>query len=146
MRAASRLTRVGVSVSLGLLLGVGVWVWGTNDGEAQTDEPVAPGLTGAELADALGLEVQPSFPKGCYAYVEASESGEGYCLDTVGMTDLQAWDVGQRIRGHVPSELEWDIKELVIQINSALEAGDRATAMRLTLLLEELVTARDAAQ
>lgn len=142
---ASRLRRVGVSVSLGLLLGVGVWVWGTNDGEAQTDEPVAPGLTGAELAGALGLDLQPSFPTGCYAYVEASESGEGYCLDAVGMTDLQAWDVAHRLRGHVPSELEWDITELVIRINGAMEAGDRATAERLSLQLEELLGAMDAA-
>lgn len=143
---AFRLRRAGISVSVGLLLGVGVWVWGTSDGEAQTDEPVAPSLTGADLADALGLELQPSFPEGCYGYVEASESGDGYCLDAVEMSDLQGWDVGQRLRGHIPSELEWDIKELAIQINSALEAGDTVTAEQLSLQVEELVAARDAEQ
>jgi hypothetical protein len=103
-------------------------------------------LTGAALAEALGLERQPSFPASCARYVEVKESGVGYCLEDIAMSNVEAWDVGQRLRGYIPSELDRRIFELQDQIAQAYDDGDTATAEALVPELERLLAEREAQQ
>lgn len=103
-------------------------------------------LTGAALAEALGLELQPSFSGSCSRYVEVKESGVGYCLEDIAMSNVEAWEVGQRLRGYVPSDLDRRIFELRDQIAQAYDAGDIATTEALAQQLERLLAERDAQQ
>lgn len=138
----TRLRRVGLGVSTGALLGVGLLTWGGGS-SAQPPLPIAPGLTGLALAEELRLELRPAFPPGCYYYVEASEQA-GYCLDAVVTTNLEAWDVAQRLRGHMPTALDTQIFVLSDQISQAADVGDTATIEALSPQLEELLRQREA--
>jgi hypothetical protein len=71
--------------------------------------------------------------------VEVEESGVGYCLEDIAMSNVEAWDVGQRLRGYVPSELDRRIFELGDQIAQAYDARDLATVEALTPELELLL-------
>jgi hypothetical protein len=103
-------------------------------------------LTGAALAEALGLELQPSFSGSCSYYVEVKESGVGYCLEDMAMSNVEAWDVAQRLRGYIPSELDRRTFELQDQIAQAYDAGDTETAEALVPELERILARRDAQQ
>jgi hypothetical protein len=141
---ATRLSRIGLGVLIGAVLGFGLWSWRISVGQAQSSEPIPPDVTGAGLAEALGLELRPSFSADCARYVEVEESGAGYCLDDVAMSSVEAWDVGQRLRGHLPSELDRRIFELGDQIAQEYEAGDSVTAEALIQQLDRLLAERDA--
>jgi hypothetical protein len=98
------------------------------------------GSTGPALAEALGLELQPTWVPGeCRYYVEVEESGPGYCIDSVVSSRVEAWAVGQRLRGVVPSEQELRVAEVSSQIDEASEAGDWATVDALKAELDLLV-------
>jgi hypothetical protein len=142
---AARPIRIGLGLLIGTVLGFGLWGWRINS-QAESSEPIPRDLTGAALAEALGLELQPSFFAGCSHYVEVEESGVGYCLDEIAMTNAEAWDVGQRLRGYVPSELDWRIFGLADQIAHAYDAGDLATVEALAAELDLLLAERDGQQ
>lgn len=136
---------------MGALLGFGLWSWGMRGGPAQTTEPIPGDLTGSALAQALGLELQSSWSSDCRHYVEIEEfgadiekSGAGYCLDAAVTSNFDAWDVGQRLRGHEPTELDRQIFELADQIAQASEAGDTARVEELSAQLEFLMEQQQA--
>ena len=62
------------------------------------------------------------------------------------MSNVEAWEVGQRLRGYVPSDLDRRIFELRDQIAQAYDAGDIATTEALAQQLERLLAERDAQQ
>lgn len=71
-------------------------------------------------------------------YVEVEESGAGYCLDAVTSDTVEAWDIGQRLRGHMPSDLERRVFELEVELAAASEAGDADRVEELAEELEQL--------
>ena len=148
-----RRTQVAV---IGLLCaGLGVaalWGWGVPNGQAEppgseggaseTDPstpPIPQDLTGTALAEALGLKLQSSWTPGCAHYVEVEESGAGYCLDAAVRSNLEAWDVGNRLRELERSELDRRIFILADQIAQASEAGDTETVERLSAEVQILI-------
>jgi hypothetical protein len=144
--------RVAIFVSLGAVLGVAaLWGWGVPDGQTEspglgrasgTDpstSPIPEDLTGSALAEALGLKLQSSFTTGCAHYVEVEESGAGYCLDASVTSNLEAWDVGNRLRELERSDLDRRIFILADQIAQASEAGDTETVERLSAEVQILV-------
>ena len=62
------------------------------------------------------------------------------------MSNVEAWDIGQRLRGSVPSELDRRIFELADQIAQAYNAGDLTSVEALIPQLELLLAERDAQQ
>jgi hypothetical protein len=97
------------------------------------------------LAEALGLELQESAPETpeCGSYVEVEESGAGYCLGDVVTSDFDILDVGHRLRGSLPTELDRQIFALSSAIDDAYEAGDSAAVEALIPQLNALLQERD---
>jgi hypothetical protein len=91
------------------------------------------------LAEALGLKLQSSFTTGCAHYVEVEESGAGYCLDAAVTSNLEAWDVGNRLRELERSDLDRRIFILADQIAQASEAGDTETVEQLSAEVQILI-------
>jgi hypothetical protein len=118
---AKRPTMLIVGVSLGAITTLGLTIASSTTAQPTT---IPSGTTGAALAEGLDLELVDGFFAGCYYYVEVEESGAGYCLDDVVTTDEQAWDIGQRLRGHIPTDLERDVFRLEVERSEASEAGD----------------------
>ena len=137
-----KLRRVGLGLSTGALLGVGLLNWGAHSG-AQSPIPIPPDATGSALAEALGLELLPALQSGCQHYVEVDDPA-GYCIDAVVTTNLEAWDVGQRLRGYTPTDLDTQIFVLGNRISEAMEVDDTATVEALIAQLEELNALRNA--
>jgi hypothetical protein len=82
---------------------------------AKPDRGSSPGsdvspspLLGADLADALGLQLEPRFPaSGCEFYVEVKNPA-GYCLDDLAVSKLDKWVISRELQGHIPSDQERD--------------------------------------
>jgi hypothetical protein len=105
---------------------------------AQSGEPPACNeLVGQEYADCLGLKVSDAEPERCNDWFTV-EGKSGYCLDAVdGDTTVDAWIVGERLRGHLPTETEVRIFSLQTQIAN-LSSSPEDKELRAQLI-EELV-------
>lgn len=153
-----RRRQIGVSVSVGVLVGLALWIMGTQLSQAQapdlpptqltsgvhaqpTNTPPTQ-LTGEALADALGLELQPSMPSGCRAYVVVRSPDVGYCLEGYVELGLETWEVGRRLAGIVPTDLERQIFLLGEELSrlSPPEDSDKIEELgqKLQILLDQL--------
>ncbi len=130
-----RLRRIGISVVGASLLAGATWVLGSEPGQAQLPEPPPPQLTGPALAENLGLQLQPSQPADCGAYVEVNDPA-GYCLDAV-QSPVERWDVAQRLRGHVPTDLDRQVFQIMYEMAQLDTASD---SERLDELMQQLDT------
>jgi hypothetical protein len=98
-------------------------------------------LTGKELADSLSLTLLDEKPSDCMDFVEV-EDPAGYCIeDAVVPGGRESYELGQLLRGYVPSELDLDIFALQAQI--AETASDDATVVELYQELQRLLAERD---
>ncbi|HLB61303.1 MAG TPA: hypothetical protein VJN50_00955 [Actinomycetota bacterium] len=113
------------------------------------------GLTGTELADALGLKPLP-VPRGEWIKSDdprlgdcarerdpsATVGGTGsaatmntehgiYCLAGVAENAYQAWDIGTRLAGHVPCELDKQAFLLSQEAEAVDDEGDHVRATEL---------------
>jgi len=73
---------------------------------SDAEAPPDPSLSGAALAESLGLELEPSFTADCNYFVEVNDVGEGYCLEGVGTSQTERFVIGSRLKGHEPTSAE----------------------------------------
>lgn len=76
-------------------------------GQVQAIEEPATLPRGVEAGQGLGLELMASFPvTGCGYFVEVEDKGAdgGFCLDSLNLTPLQAFELSQRLHGDFPVE------------------------------------------
>jgi hypothetical protein len=131
--------------SLGLLLGGVVWVLGTQLSQAQSTDPTPPPprheLTGEALAEELGLELLSQQPPGCADYVVVEGPDVGYCLEGHVSPGLDSWEVGRRLAGIVPSDLDRQIFQLSYELAHLSLPAERERfeelSRQLTVLLEQ---------
>ena len=101
--------------------------------QSSDDDPV-----GKDLGTLLGLTPQPwPVPGGCHYYAEY-EDGMGYCLDGVVSSDVDAWELGQRINGYVPTDLERQIFQLNLQIEQLSGQGYTSDSPEMIALVDQL--------
>jgi hypothetical protein len=133
---------VAATSSLTLVL-VGAWLLLAPT--AQSGEPPACNeFVAQEYADCLGLKVSDEEPERCNDWFTV-EGKSGYCLDAVdGDTTVDAWIVGERLRGHLPSETEVRIFSLQTQIaNLSSSPEDKELRAQLIKELVALQTSTD---
>ncbi len=140
---------LGVTISMGLLVAGLVVMTSSAQGQAQ-EEPSpyeqTKDLFGQGLADALGLEALELDPKAqlrpgegalanCAAgpgvlLVEVAD-GVAYCTAGVTADEFEAWDVAERLKGHVPTDAEKAAYQLDLQGEALYYAGDVEGALAL---------------
>ena len=86
------------------------------------------GLTGKALGEELGLEPVPySEVKGeCWAFAEY-EQGNGFCMDSVVSSKVEAALIGRQINGHLVSQQEREFIELSQELADLEDSGDGTT-------------------
>lgn len=137
---------LGAAVSAGLLVGL-LAVLSSAPGRAQEAPPPqepspyerTKDLVGERLAEALGLrplQVDPDAQlrpgegvlAGCPPVSPGSivEVAEGVVYCTAGITSdpFEAWDIAERLRGHVPTECERAAYRLELMADALYDAGD----------------------
>jgi hypothetical protein len=92
-------------------------------------------LLGGDLAEALGLELKRGYIEGCDHFVEVEE-GAGYCYEDFVESDYQAWQIGYRLQGRLPTDLERQIFLLDQQVMASTDPNER---QQLVQQLEELL-------
>lgn len=139
----SHATKIGTLI--GLMLGGGVWILGAHLSQAQTPEPTLPPppttLTGKALADDLGLELVSEQPPGCSDYIVVESPDVGYCLEGHVQPGLESWEMGRRLAGIVPSELDRQIFQLQYEFGHLDPYADRARMEEIAQQLQELQAA-----
>jgi hypothetical protein len=112
---------------------------------ANSQEPPADQLTGQAYADSLGLELQDQQPQGCNDWFTV-QGETGWCLDRIdGDTTVDAWNVGERLRGHIPTDTDIQIFALRDEIGDLSDSPeDQQTRSELSAQLLQLESARDA--
>ena len=134
--------RVG-AFAVGLLLGaISIWaaaslVLGARDKAVrvaphQADEP----LVGQEFAESLGLRVVDS-PGACTAVAEAPPDQTTYCLDSVVSTEREAYLIGKRVNGHMPTALEEELFDLNAELAAVPDTPEGE--VRTSELLDQIV-------
>lgn len=139
---AKRGLAAGLGISLGILLAGGAWAVGRLS-EAESAEPLPPpryDLTGDALAEELGLELVSEQPPGCADYVVVESPDVGYCLEGKVTEGLDSWEIGRRLAGIVPSDLERRIFQVSYEL-AHVPAGSERFA-ELSLQLKELMEQR----
>lgn len=72
-------------------------------------------LTGRALAEHLNLKLAPTRPPGCNHYVEAQDGV--YCLEGRIEPGAHGYEVAERLRGRIPTELDLQIYDLSWRIS-----------------------------
>lgn len=143
-----RIGTTGTGVFAGLLVGIVLLAIGGSLSQAQTPtpppDPPADQLTGDALAASLGLQIQPSMPPGCEDYVVVREGGAGYCLQGHVEPGLESWDVGRRLAGIVPSDLDRQLFALVYEHSQLSQREDPERLVELEQQISELMEQRSA--
>lgn len=104
-------------------------------------------LSGAEgepvrqaVGDSLGLTPQPtSLAAECKSgFFAEYTDGMGYCVDTESRSEREAWELAVRITGHVPTELEWQIYLINLEIARLSESGLTSEDPEMLELIDQL--------
>ncbi|HEY6566446.1 MAG TPA: hypothetical protein VI341_02920 [Actinomycetota bacterium] len=78
---------------------------------------------GPDLAAHLGLESQSTFDGECAFFQEVEESGAGYCLEELGLDEVDAYVVALALRGVTPSRDQLQTIEEVIARGTAADSA-----------------------
>jgi hypothetical protein len=98
-------------------------------------------LVGRNLGEALELTPEPTATSNCEGWFAEYADGAGYCLDSVITADtpgVDAWDLAQRISGHVPTDVERQIYELNVQIGALSDQGYDSDSPEMIALIDQL--------
>lgn len=93
----------------------------------QADDGVSiEGLTGKALGEELGLEPVPySEVKGeCWAFAEYDTQGNGFCMDSVVSSKVEAAVLGRQINGHLVSAEQREFIELSQDLANLMDSGE----------------------
>ena len=142
----SRRTALRIGATLLVIAGLAgalVTLASSEPAAATSASPAPAPLIGTVLADSLGLTPVTAFPVvGCRFFVivpddvsDGVRDPVGYCMDSVATDDSQAFDIGQRLVGHVPSDFDWQ----VFSMEQQFAAADSATRARLASPLHDLL-------
>ena len=116
---------VGAAVLIGVILPIALADEGDETADTGVLAGVSPTAVGDELALSLGLSPQPwPVPGGCALYAESTD-GTGYCLDgvTTGLTSTDAWALGVRVTGRIPSETDRQLFECTHRLDDMEHAS-----------------------
>lgn len=95
-------------------------------------------MTGEEVGAALGLSPTTwPVPGGCKYYAEYVD-GQGYCMDGVVHSDEEAWELGRRINGDPPSELDKKLFAKLHELEELSGSESAADIARNNELLHEV--------
>ncbi len=84
------------------------------------------GLTGKALGEELGLEPVPySEVKGeCWAFAEYDSQGNGFCMDSVVSSKVEAALIGRQINGHLVTAEQREFIELSQELADLMDSGE----------------------
>jgi hypothetical protein len=139
MNAISNRSR-SIGIVVGATIAAIVWVMGIQLTRAEGSLPPPPSdLTGEALAQELGLVLTPSQPAGCTAYAVVEGPDVGYCLDDRARPGIDTWEIGRRLAGIVPTELERRIFHTSYELSQVDREKDAVRFERLAAELRELL-------
>ncbi len=115
-----------IAAIVALIAGAVTVILSTRTEPVQADDDVSiEGLTGKALGEELGLEPVPySEVKGeCWAFAEY-EDGNGFCMDSVVSSKVEAALLGRQINGHLVSPAQREFIELSQELANLEDSGE----------------------